>query len=64
MSQKKQLQAHIDSLCEELGMTEKQYKSDTTIAELQTIIDDLEDQLPPEDGEEQDETEQEYQDDH
>lgn len=52
MSQKKQLQTHIDGLCEELGITDQPYKSDTTIAQLQSIIDTLEDQLPSEDQEE------------
>jgi len=50
MSQKTPLQKHIDGLCEELGITEKPYNSNTTIAELQKIIDELEAKLPEEDN--------------
>ncbi|WP_031410617.1 hypothetical protein [Vibrio parahaemolyticus] len=46
MSSKEHLQKHIDGLCEELNITKSPYKSNTSVTELQKIIDELEDQLP------------------
>ncbi|MDO6707926.1 hypothetical protein [Photobacterium sp. 1_MG-2023] len=46
MSQKTALQAHIDGLCEQLGISDKPYKDDTTIKELEKLIDELETQIP------------------
>ncbi|MGL6025866.1 MAG: hypothetical protein ACRC0U_01930 [Vibrio sp.] len=57
MSQKPQLQKHIDGLCDELGITDKQYSSNTTIGELQSIIDELESKLPDGDAEQDEEPE-------
>ncbi|EOV3439722.1 hypothetical protein ACOW85_000164 [Vibrio parahaemolyticus] len=48
MSSKEHLQKHIDGLCEELNITKSPYKSNTSVPELQKIIDELEDQLPEE----------------
>lgn len=59
MSQKTPLQKHIDGLCEELGITEKPYHSNTTIAELQKIIDELEAKLPEEDNDASDDLDSE-----
>ncbi|GAB6263910.1 hypothetical protein [Photobacterium sp. R1] len=46
MSQKAALQAHIDGLCEQLGISDKPYKDDTTIKDLEKLIDELETQIP------------------
>ena len=46
MSKKENLQKQIDDLCKELGITEPQYTSKTTEAQLNTIIDELEAKLP------------------
>lgn len=46
MSQKSALQAHIDGLCEQLGISDKPYKDDTTIKDLEKLIDELEAQIP------------------
>ncbi|EJB8455074.1 hypothetical protein MW332_004930 [Vibrio parahaemolyticus] len=52
MSSKEHLQKHIDGLCEELNVTKSPYKSNTSVTELQKIIDDLEEQLPDENDDE------------
>ncbi|EJB8454882.1 hypothetical protein MW332_004730 [Vibrio parahaemolyticus] len=52
MSSKEHLQKHIDGLCEELNVTKSPYKSNTSVTELQKIIDDLEDQLPDDNDDE------------
>ena len=52
MSSKEHLQKHIDSLCEDLNITKSPYKSNTSVTELQKIIDDLEDQLPDDNDDE------------
>ncbi|MDF4625041.1 hypothetical protein [Vibrio parahaemolyticus] len=52
MSSKEHLQKHIDGLCEELNITKSPYKSNTSVTELQKIIDDLEDQLPDDNDDE------------
>ncbi|MGL1103413.1 hypothetical protein ACSTLM_04390 [Vibrio parahaemolyticus] len=46
MSKKENLQKQIDDLCKELGITEPQYTSKTTEAQLNNIIDELEAKLP------------------
>ncbi|MCL1124156.1 hypothetical protein [Shewanella surugensis] len=38
----------IDMLCKELGISEPQYQANTSIKELESIIDKLEEQLPDE----------------
>ncbi|MCL9783658.1 hypothetical protein M9194_19725 [Vibrio sp. S4M6] len=43
---KKPYQEQIDSLCEELGITEPQYDDKNSIADLEKIIDELEAKLP------------------
>ncbi|HCG7105025.1 TPA: hypothetical protein NJ322_004326 [Vibrio parahaemolyticus] len=43
---KQPYQEQVDQLCQELGITEKQYNANTTIPELEAIIDKLEAQLP------------------
>ncbi|MGI9835676.1 hypothetical protein ACJPQX_20755 [Vibrio vulnificus] len=43
---KQPYQEQVDKLCQELGITEKQYNANTTIPELEAIIDKLEAQLP------------------
>ncbi|RMZ62409.1 hypothetical protein, partial [Vibrio anguillarum] len=56
---KQPYQEQIDGLCNELGITEKQYTDKTTIPELEAIIDKLEAQLPDdEETEQSNETEQ------
>lgn len=49
MSQKTTLQAHIDGLCEQLGISDKPYNDGTTIKELEKLIDELEKQIPDDD---------------
>ncbi|WP_136484732.1 hypothetical protein [Vibrio sp. H11] len=48
MTKKQLLQKRIDELCEELGITEPKYTDKTTEAQLNTIIDELEELLPDE----------------
>ncbi len=58
MSQKQQLQKHIDGLCEELEITEPQYNSKTKVEQLQAIIDELEAKLPEDSDDVNNETEE------
>ncbi|HAS6644270.1 TPA: hypothetical protein I7259_11510 [Vibrio parahaemolyticus] len=58
MSKKENLQKQIDDLCKELGITESQYTSKTTEAQLNNIIDELEAKLPGGDESEDEEPSQ------
>lgn len=58
MSKKENLQKQIDDLCKELGITESQYTSKTTEAQLNNIIDELEAKLPGGDESEDEELSQ------